>query len=217
VLTQLCGSLTAGIILSQALYWSQITCDPDMWFYKTSADWERETTLTERQQSTARSVLRRFPFWDEKRKGVNGTLHYRVHYQELLLALRDQARSDETANLQPTRAQDRDGTNRRSRYRISSKPNKEAENTSENTSEMMTQITSISPTPLFDQTESTKAFPDGESSDSSGEKRNEEDSPLEVETLVDALCRKMAFPSIDLDQRRALLKKQANLLLKRLT
>ena len=82
-LADLCGSVSAGLMLSQALYWSERTGDADGWFYKTAGDWTHELAMGYEQQEGARKKLRKFTFWSEKRKDVCGTMHYRVDYEEL--------------------------------------------------------------------------------------------------------------------------------------
>lgn len=76
----LTGSVTAALMLSQAVYWSQRSLNPAGWFYKTADDWEEETGLTRREQETARKRLRRFPWWQEELRKANGvpTLYYRI-------------------------------------------------------------------------------------------------------------------------------------------
>ena len=43
------GDHKAAILLSQILYWSDRTQDPDGWFYKSYTDWRAETGLSEAQ------------------------------------------------------------------------------------------------------------------------------------------------------------------------
>ena len=43
------GDHKAAILLSQILYWSDRTQDPDGWFYKSYAMWQAETGLSETQ------------------------------------------------------------------------------------------------------------------------------------------------------------------------
>ncbi len=152
---RLSGSLSAGVMLSQALYWSQVTSDPDGWFYKTSAEWQSETCLTTRRQEKAREVLRRFSFWEETRRGVTGTLHYRLDQTELLRALIEQVRNDGRSDLELPKPINKSCSKSGSRTHTSSRRNKEAEITPEITKES---TNAISPTPLFPQCESTETF-----------------------------------------------------------
>lgn len=89
-LAELTGSLAAGLLLSQAVYWATRTKDPDGWFYKTQADWYHETGLTRTEQNKARARLRGFAFWQEHRRGTPATLHYRVDFERLAMALENQ-------------------------------------------------------------------------------------------------------------------------------
>ena len=44
-LTDFAGSLEAGVLLSQIIYWSDRTSDPDGWFYKSYDDWFGELKI----------------------------------------------------------------------------------------------------------------------------------------------------------------------------
>jgi hypothetical protein len=79
VFVKLTGSVTAALMLSQAMYWSKrVNSNDEGWFYKTREQWEEETGLTRYEQETARKALRRFSFWKEDLRGVPAQLHYRV-------------------------------------------------------------------------------------------------------------------------------------------
>ena len=87
-LAKLAGSISAGLLLSQAVYWSRRTDDQDGWFWKTQSEWEEETCLTRREQESARALLRRLeysgrPLWLEERRGVPAKSYYRVDFQVL--------------------------------------------------------------------------------------------------------------------------------------
>ena len=75
------GSITAALMLSQAVYWTQKT--DDGWFYKNQADWEDETGLTRTEYTTARKRLRHLPCWQEDRHGPRGTIRFRVDMAQL--------------------------------------------------------------------------------------------------------------------------------------
>lgn len=81
VLCKFAGSLESGTLLSQMLYWSDRGGDSEGWFYKSYADWEEETFLTEYQ---VRKITKKFEdlgFLETKLKKANGapTLHYRIN------------------------------------------------------------------------------------------------------------------------------------------
>ena len=96
VLARLCGSLTAGLMLSQAIYWRQCWQVSEGWFHKTAKQWEEETFLTLSQQESARKILRRFPFWQEERRSVPATMHFRVDLEKLREALAQFAGNPQT-------------------------------------------------------------------------------------------------------------------------
>lgn len=108
----LAGSVTAGLMLSQALYWSRRTTDESGWFYKTQAEWEEETGLVRREQETARKALLDLVspsgerVWEEQRRGVPARLYYRVNLDAIsdLLSLQNvgkcQSRMSESDNLE---------------------------------------------------------------------------------------------------------------------
>jgi hypothetical protein len=81
VLVTITGSVNAALMLSQAIYWSRRTRDPQRWFYKTIEAWEAETGLTRREQETARKKLK--PWLQTALRGVPATLHFRVNESSL--------------------------------------------------------------------------------------------------------------------------------------
>jgi hypothetical protein len=74
------NSLTAGMYLSRAHYWSDKGRDSDGWIYKTCDEFKSETFLSRRQQDKAREALRDKPWWSEKlaRVGTTPKFHYRI-------------------------------------------------------------------------------------------------------------------------------------------
>lgn len=82
VFVQLSGSVTAGLMLSQAYYWVSRSTRPDHSFFKTREEWTEETGLTRYEQETARKVLaglktedERF-LWREERRGMEPALYF---------------------------------------------------------------------------------------------------------------------------------------------
>src|SRR4051794_4856167 len=73
------GSVTAGVLLSQFLYWQPRSRDPDGWFWKTQVDIADETALSRTETETARKVLVRAGVLEEKRRGVPAKMHFRVN------------------------------------------------------------------------------------------------------------------------------------------
>ncbi|HUL00945.1 MAG TPA: hypothetical protein VLX29_08830 [Nitrospirota bacterium] len=87
VFVDVTGSITAGLLLSQAVYWTKRVSQGD-WFYKTMKQWKEETRLSRHEQENARKILRQFSFWHEERRGVPAKMYFRVDipalYNELL-------------------------------------------------------------------------------------------------------------------------------------
>jgi hypothetical protein len=80
----LTGSVTAAVLLSQAVYWSRRTGEGNEgWFWKTSSDWEEETGLSRREQDTARGILRGLGFWEEEKRGIPARLWFRLNLEQL--------------------------------------------------------------------------------------------------------------------------------------
>ena len=84
VFVKLTGSVTAALMLSQAVYWSKrANSNDEGWFYKTRDQWEEETGLSRYEQESARKALRRLSFWKEDLRGVPAQMHYRVDITSL--------------------------------------------------------------------------------------------------------------------------------------
>lgn len=109
VFVTLTGSVAAALMLSQAIYWSLRTKDPNGWFYKTQEEWEEETGLTRREQETARKQLRGTGFWQEDRRDVPAKLFFRIDKTVLSRLLanlnggKSQTSMAENANLESTK------------------------------------------------------------------------------------------------------------------
>ena len=82
------GSVTAAVMLSQAMYWTpRTTLDPDGWFFKTQEEWAEETGLSRTEQENARRVLRGIGVLEEKKQGVPCRLFFKVNTENLYLRL----------------------------------------------------------------------------------------------------------------------------------
>jgi len=82
----LTGSVTAAVLLSQAVYWSRRTgAGQDGWFWKTVDEWEEETGLSRYEQETARKILGRITpqFWEEAKRGIPRRLWFRLDLEQL--------------------------------------------------------------------------------------------------------------------------------------
>jgi len=87
----LTGSVSAALILSQAVYW-QRRCQKGRggWWWKTAREWDAETGIKKDALANARKSLRRHDFWGEKREGLPARTWYRVDSGMLEKALKIQ-------------------------------------------------------------------------------------------------------------------------------
>jgi hypothetical protein len=122
------GGATAGLMLSQAWYWSDK--GDDGWFYKSQEEWEEETGLTRTEQETARRNLREKGLLEEKRAGMPARLYFRVATERLfsLIAENPQSSMQETRNQEAAKPTGKSAENPQSF-------NKDTETTSEITAE----------------------------------------------------------------------------------
>jgi hypothetical protein len=84
IFAQITGSVTAGVFLSQSLYWSRRTSDPSGFFYKSREEWTDETYLSRSEQETARATLRRLGILIEEHRGMPRRIFYRIDPSRLL-------------------------------------------------------------------------------------------------------------------------------------
>jgi hypothetical protein len=77
------GSVTAGVLLAQLLYWTPRTDRPDGWFYKTRDELYQETALTRTEQETARKALKQLGVLEEDYRGLPAKRYFRVNIERL--------------------------------------------------------------------------------------------------------------------------------------
>jgi hypothetical protein len=107
VFAEMAGSVTAGVFLSQAVYWSRRTSDPSGFFYKSRDQWTAETFLTRSEQETARKALRLIGVLVERRGGEDNRLYFKIdadRLTELLTGRQDSA--IRSAGIPPSGRQD---------------------------------------------------------------------------------------------------------------
>jgi hypothetical protein len=92
------GSVTAGVLLSQLLYWTPRSTDPDGWVWKTQEQLHAETGLTRKEQESARRYLRDADVLEERKAGVPAKLYFRINVERLtqLLAAVQDAQNGQT-------------------------------------------------------------------------------------------------------------------------
>ena len=94
---ELTGSVNAAMMLSQCLYWSQFTDDPEGWIYKTREDWTAELGLSRREQEYARRALVSLGILVEAKAGNPCRLHYRVDLEKLVPMLESMVQNSPTS------------------------------------------------------------------------------------------------------------------------
>lgn len=167
------GSATAGLFMSQAVYWQGVANkdkDPrrDGWWFKTRKDWASETFLSRGEQESARKVWRDLGVLEEVLRGVPAKLHYRLDLYRVAECMRQLAESgqldggptgrqesaNQLAESAPTGGQDS------ANQLVEGKPT----SISEITSETSSGTTSKSPRPLGAGKTTSPESGDGDSS-----------------------------------------------------
>jgi hypothetical protein len=77
---------SAGILLSQFLYW-QKRAQGQGWFWNTQSELEQQTGLSVDAQQTARKVLVKYGCLEERRVGLPSRLEYRLNLERLIQLL----------------------------------------------------------------------------------------------------------------------------------
>ena len=79
------GDIEAALLLSQCVYWSDKTSNPDGWFYKSYRDWDDELGLSQFKVSRCATLLKALNVLETKIKRANNapTVHYRVSMDTL--------------------------------------------------------------------------------------------------------------------------------------
>lgn len=99
----LTGSVTAALMLSQALYWQRRTQHAGGWWFKIRDEWTSETGMSRREQETARRRLRQLGLLHEELRGIPAQLWYRVDEARLLELLEKPIRTSFSDGVNPPR------------------------------------------------------------------------------------------------------------------
>lgn len=139
-----CG-INGSLMLSQLVYWSDKSKDPEGWIYKTGVEWTEETGLTRYEQEGARKKLKELGFISEMKKGVPCKIYFKVNksvlYGKLLqFAENQQTRLQETTNPVCGKPANKDAENHQTI----------TENTAENTAENTTDILNTPENEIFE-------------------------------------------------------------------
>lgn len=97
---QITGSTTAGILLSQLMYWFS---KKEM-FHKTDNDIMSETLLTKKELENAKKLIKKLDFINVARKGIPAKTYYEIDwekYETCLLEITSQALKEEEKQDSP--------------------------------------------------------------------------------------------------------------------
>jgi len=134
VLARMVGSVPAGLMLSQAVYWTGVVEEKQPhrrgWFYKTQAEWTDETCLSRFEQESARKLLRKWDFWQEDLRGQPARLWFHISMENLAAAISEYVEKPHSRMRQNLNLDHEETTNK-----SSEKPRAITEITAETTSE----------------------------------------------------------------------------------
>jgi hypothetical protein len=89
ILARISDSVAAGLMLSQAVYWTGVVKEKQKsrrgWFFKTQNEWSSETCLSRLEQEGSRSFCARRIFWPEDRRGQAAHLWLRPVMERLAI------------------------------------------------------------------------------------------------------------------------------------
>lgn len=82
IFIEMTGDLNAAAMLSQILYWSDKTKNPEGWFYKTTDEWQDEIGISYAQQRRAYKIIKPLGIQHRLKRVESGATkaHYRVDW-----------------------------------------------------------------------------------------------------------------------------------------
>src|SRR5690606_36291529 len=110
-LARMVGGVNAAIFLSQLIYWDERMEDAELGVYKTAEQWEAETGLSVREQTTARRQLRDRGLITETHKRIEHKLYFKLHRDafDRLIAGVGEAGNHERQNVDSRNAETQSG------------------------------------------------------------------------------------------------------------
>lgn len=106
-LARMVGGVNAAIFLSQLIYWDERMEDAELGVYKTAEQWEAETGLSVREQTTARRQLRDRGLITETHKRIEHKLYFKLDRDafDRLIAGAGEAENPEPQNVDSLNAE----------------------------------------------------------------------------------------------------------------
>ena len=92
------GSINAGLLLAQVIYWMPRTENSDGWFYKKLPEFQKELRMGEKEFLNARRKLKSLGFLDDELRGSPPKLFFRANLPELLNAVQARLRTNDEVN-----------------------------------------------------------------------------------------------------------------------
>ncbi len=77
------GSVKAGLLLSQLLYWHKKGKNHE-WFYKTIEELEEETALSRAEQDAAIKICKKFKVLETKLKQIPAKRHFKLNIEKII-------------------------------------------------------------------------------------------------------------------------------------
>ena len=102
VLAKALGSASAGILLSQLLYWTPRSRDEDRWIWKTREEIYDETALTRYEQESARKALRDSGVIKVRLAGMPARKYFKVEMERLTEVLAEHYEKDRSNSRNQT-------------------------------------------------------------------------------------------------------------------
>lgn len=87
LLAKITGSIKAGLLLSQLLYWWEERDDKE-WIYKTIDEIKEETALSRYEQDEAIKKLKKLNIIKVELKGIPAKRHFQINFQVLISLLK---------------------------------------------------------------------------------------------------------------------------------
>lgn len=94
IFVKITGSITAGLLLRQVLYWMGRTADVDGWFYKRLPEFQNEMCMGEKEFRTARAILKNRKMLQTERRGTPPTVWFRADLKAVLVAINKQQKGE---------------------------------------------------------------------------------------------------------------------------
>ncbi len=108
--TQLTGKTTAGLLLSQIVYW--LFRGKDSKIYKTDRELQEETGLTDGEMRGAKAILKKLPFLTLTREGSPARTYYQMDWIKYNQAVSQISKNNETGYAKMTKLDTQNSRNK---------------------------------------------------------------------------------------------------------